>query len=389
MDPDADDSNPRSSSRFRFRLTLLPLMAGAVGTIAYASQGNSGFATLSISTGWLIVFAFIGLGCSAFFTFLDHAVFSLNPDEIENLERGLEERRQRLTRLHEDLDRTWFSLLAGSLFSNLLCGVSLGLLILEKFQAVTLLSVLVALVGAVVGVLVLGEVLPGLIASRWRKTQAYAAARYTVLLGYLLAPLWLLPLICLRFFSKLIGLNTEDRKRAVETEKRLLALIGLGKVDVNLEDDEREMIDHALEFSESTALDIMTPRGKIAAFDTALSQEEAIQYIKEARVSRVIVYDRSLDNVVGIIHTKQILLNTDKDYHHFIDPPLLVLETMNLFELMSLMKKHRRQIAVVLDEYSSTAGIVTMNNLLEAIVGPSSDENDEAVLVPGRKGAAS
>jgi CBS domain containing-hemolysin-like protein len=360
------------------------LAAVAVGAFAYAAQDAPPESRGGVPWLWIVAGGLLGLAGSAFFNFLDNAVFSLDSDEIENLERGMQAADRRLTRLREDMDRSWFALLAGALLFNLLFGLSVGVAVAALVGRFSPLSAFLALVCAVIAVLVFGEVLPGLLATRWRKSHAYAAARQVQICSWFLSPLFLPPLALLRLFSRLTGLNTEERKRAVETEKRLLAMIGLGKVDVGLEEEEREMIDHALEFSESTARDIMTPRGKIAAFENSISQEEALRFLKEVNRGRVLVYDRSLDNVVGVVHAKQLLLNPETDYHQLIDPPLLALEDMELFELMSLMKKHRRQLAVVMDEYGSTAGIVSMNNLLAALVGPIS----EGEGTPPRKGTA-
>lgn len=328
--------------------------------------------------GWLVLGVVLGIGGSAIFTVLDLAIFALTDDEIETLKRDRKSRVvHALVKARNDFDRSWFALLAGALFFNLVFAISLGWMVVAFFQGVGFLPAFLAWLLGTWLLLFFGEVAPGLFASRWRKSLAPFSAQCLRLVSPLLWPLYYPPLSLLRLGGSFFNLNKHERETMVAVEKRLLGLIGLGKVDVCFEEDEREMIDHALEFGERSARDIMTDRADLEGISQDKSQEEALEAARKSRFSRLLVYDNSLDNVVGIVHAKQLLLWPEKNYHDLLTPPLFVTEDTDLLDLMALMKKKQRQIVVVLDEYGMAIGIVSMNNLLEALVGPEQDEEEE------------
>jgi len=328
------------------------------------------------SLGWILLAVALGLGGSALFTVLHYALFALDSDEILQLRRSDPSGAQLLQRLRTDLDHTWVALMTGAILFNLLLALSIRSVLLNMSNHRGLAPSVMAAVVAIAAVLVLGEVLPGLLAARSLKTLAPLSSRCIRVWRFLLVPISAPPLAVLRFFGRISGVNAEDRRRALEVEKRLLVLVGLGKVDVTLEEEEREMIDHALEFGQKTAGEIMTPRDKIAGSDTSASQDEVLRMMRETPRTRVVVYDGSLDHVEGVLHTKKILLHPHIDYHRFIDAPLFVPEDMDLIDLMALMKRQRCHIVVVLDHLGLAIGLVSMHDLLEALVGEIPEQEE-------------
>ncbi|HBF34309.1 TPA: hypothetical protein DDW35_07070 [Candidatus Sumerlaeota bacterium] len=328
---------------------------------------------------WMLLGILVGWLGSALFTILDHAVFSLAPEEIESLRQENSAAAKLLVQARRDVDHTWITLLAGGLFFNLVFGVFIGCAIFRWWNVSGVPILLLVFLFSAFLVFVLGEILPGLLAAKHVKSWSPTAVAICQYCRVLFAPLTFLPLQLLHLLSRALQLNTLDRARAVEVEKRLLALIGFGQVDVTLEEEEREMIDHALEFGESNALDIMTPRAKIAGIETHTPHEEVLKFLRESEYTRLIVYTKTLDHIEGVLHKRQALLYPRKDYHAHITPAVFVTEETELIELLAIMKKQRRQIVVVLDEFGATAGIVSMNDLLQALMGSSPEDGGEEV----------
>jgi CBS domain containing-hemolysin-like protein len=146
-----------------------------------------------------------------------------------------------------------------------------------------------------------------------------------------------------------------------------------------LKEDAR-LLEGVFEFSEKTAQEVMTPRTQMVALDSALSVEEAADQVAVARRSRYPVYTESLDEIVGVVHAKDILTalraRPRETVREIMRPPLFVPGTREVEDVLADMKRLKTHLAVVLDEYGGTAGLVTMEDLLEEIVGPIYDEYD-------------
>ena len=332
----------------------------------------------SIPIGWAFAALLVGFLGSSLFTILDFAIFSIDPRELQDLARVRPQEWEPLARLRAHLSLTWVTLLCGSVLCNLLFAVSTAWLTLRALGGGTgFVQVTVTGIVSITVVLVFGEVLPGVLAGRWLHSLAPLAGRLTGFFTWILAPVYVGPLYAIRALARLTGAPLHDSDRVLEVEKRLLTLIGVGEVDVTFEEEEREMIDHALEFGDRMARDIMTPRNAIEGFDDSLEQDEVLERMRNAPHSRILVYRRSLDDLVGILHAKHALLEPETDYHQLIVPPLFVPEDMDLLNLTALMRRRRSQLVVVLDEYGSTDGVVSMNDVLEAIVGPEVHDDVE------------
>lgn len=328
--------------------------------------------------GWGVAALVLGILGSGLFKVLDHAIFWLDANEIEDLARARPRQWGALERLRADFGRTWLTLQCGETFFNLVLAVSTAWLVLRLSDGqLTGVAGLLCVLCAVCGVLFLGDILPGILVGRWLGELAPLSARIVQVLVWALWPLYAAPMGLMRLWGKVWESSLQDSDRVLEVEKRLLTLIGVGEVDVALEEDEREMIDHALEFGDRCACDVMTSRAEVFGFDDSLEQGEVLDLMRNAPYSRVLVYRRSLDDLVGVLHAKHVLLDPATDYRQLVAPPLFVPEDMDLVELTALMRKRRSQLVVVLDAYGATAGVVSMNDILEAIVGPDVHGSDE------------
>ena len=183
------------------------------------------------------------------------------------------------------------------------------------------------------------------------------------------------------FFIKLLGGNpsAEDDERITEQEIRMMMEVGEEKGVI--QDTEKEMIDNVFEFDDKRVSEIMTPRPDIVSVRVDAQLEFITELIDEEKYTRIPVYKENIDNIIGILHVKDLIQFIQKDKKEFclekiIRTPYFVPESKKTDDLFTELKKHKVQMAVVIDEYGSTAGIVTMEDLVEEIVGNIFDEYD-------------
>lgn len=180
--------------------------------------------------------------------------------------------------------------------------------------------------------------------------------------------------------SKVFGISGNEEETVTEEEIRMMVDVGEEKGSIDKE--EREMINNVFEFNDKTASEIMVPRKEVYALDMNLSISKVIEEIsdnEDFRYSRIPVYDETIDEIKGIVYIKDILLSTKNKsvkVKNLVKEAYYIPETKPLNELFEDLRKNRKQIAIVVDEYGGTAGIVTMEDILEEIVGEIYDEYD-------------
>ena len=175
--------------------------------------------------------------------------------------------------------------------------------------------------------------------------------------------------------------DKESERSIFISEDGLRLLLNLGDEEHFLEEDERELIDSIFRFSETTVAEVMVPRVDVVALPKETPLMKALDVIVEAGHSRIPVYEETIDKIVGVLYAKDLLTcfrdgNTDITVESIMRPPFFVPETMMVDELLPILRQKRTHLAVVVDEYGGTAGIVTIEDLLEEIVGEIQDEYD-------------
>ena len=172
-----------------------------------------------------------------------------------------------------------------------------------------------------------------------------------------------------------LGINVSPEKPRI-TEQEIRSLFRMGKKKGVVKEMERDMIESILEFKDLNAADIMTPRIDIVALDIGESREELVKQVKDAQFSRIPVYVHSPDNIVGVVYTKEFLIHSDIPVRDLVRRAFFVPETKRVDDLLEEMQRRHDHMAVVTDEYGVTSGIVTIEDILEEIVGEISDELD-------------
>lgn len=180
---------------------------------------------------------------------------------------------------------------------------------------------------------------------------------------------------------KPFGINTSGGHDSIHSNEELQYLLDQGKESGALEDNEHELIKNVFDFNERVVKNIMVPRTKISGIELETSKDEVVEKIISEGYSRMPVYDDIIDKIIGIIHAKDVLplLASNKDWTltDIIRKPYFVPETKKINDLLSELQQKRIQIAIVLDEFGGTAGMVTLEDIVEEIVGEIQDEYDE------------
>jgi CBS domain containing-hemolysin-like protein len=227
-------------------------------------------------------------------------------------------------------------------------------------------------------VLTFGEVVPKCLAKEHCDSFSMSTASMLRALMFLLKPL-VFVFLKLRGLALKIAGSSEDEPSVTENE--LKYIVESIEEEGVLEESESEMVRSALDFDEKTAEEILTPRVDVTFISTDDTQEEIKEIILENRYSRIPIYDGTVDHVVGILHTRDYLesLADGKapDVRDIMAPPYFVFKSQKLSKILNSFKRTKCHMAIVTDEYGGTLGIVTMEDLLEEIVGDIWDEDEE------------
>jgi putative hemolysin len=235
----------------------------------------------------------------------------------------------------------------------------------------------IATVFVVVVLLVFGEIGPKIYAARASDSFVLTVAPVILFASRIFSPIiWLVERV-----SPTFGIGKETSEPAV-TEEEIKEWIDVGKEDGTIEQGEQEMLYSVLEFADTTAREIMTPRVDVTLMEDTVTFEEAIRIFNETGFSRIPVYHDQIDNITGILNVKDIFSamvshRKDSTIKEVMYDPMFVPETKKIDDLLKELQVHRVQMAIVIDEYSSFVGIATVEDILEEIVGDIMDEYDK------------
>ncbi len=230
--------------------------------------------------------------------------------------------------------------------------------------------------------LVLGELVPKRIALQKAESFCMLTVMPIHYISVVLSPFIKLLSVSTKCILRLLRMKTEDQEEAV-TEEEIKALLKMGNESGTFDDDEREMIDSVFEFDDRTAREIMVPRRDVYTLDIEEPFEEMLDAILESRHSRIPVYEENIDNIIGILHVKDVMIEMRKkeaqqmDIRGMLHRPFFVPETKEAAELFRQMQESRRHMAVLVDEYGGFSGIVTIEDLVEEIMGDINEEYEE------------
>lgn len=237
---------------------------------------------------------------------------------------------------------------------------------------------LVATIVMTVLVLIFGEVLPKTVAQEQPEMVSRAVGKHIARIAFVLKPIVFLLSALTSFLKNL--LFPQGSQSPTITEEEFKTLVEVGEEEGVLQSEERTYIDNVLDFSSATASDMMKPRTSVVALDVESTDEEILDLLRENRYSRVPVYEDSIDNIIGILYMKDVvrLLAQGEKIHlkEILRDPYFIGESAVADRIFREMKSRNLSIAVVVDEYAGTSGIITMEDILEELVGNIDDEYD-------------
>lgn len=311
---------------------------------------------------------------SAYFSATETAFSSLNRIRIKNLAEKGNKRARLVEKLSENYDSLLSTILIGNNIVNI-ASASLATVLFVNFLGSEAGPSVSTAVTTVV-VLIFGEVSPKSIAKESPEKFAMFSAPILNVLVKLLTPFNFLFGRWKKLLSKLFKSSDETGI----TEEELLFIVEEAKQDGGIDEQESMLIHSALDFTEQEVVDILTPRISITAVSAKATKEEIAEIFAETAYSRIPVYDESIDNIIGIIYQKDFhnyVYHTDKDISEIIRPILYVHKNKKIGVLLKELQQKKMHFAVVLDEFGGTTGIVTLEDILEELVGEIWDEHDE------------
>ena len=327
-----------------------------------------------------IVLLIVLLGLSGFFSMSETALMAITKIRMRTmLDEGVKGAKL-LDKLLQNPSKLLSAILIGNNVVNI--GASaISTTLSVKLMGGSDVGALVATGVMTVLVLIFGEITPKTIAKMNTEKVALRVSRPINIISIILKPLVFIFTAISSVVIKLFGGDASASDHYI-TEEELKTIVDVSEEEGVLENTEKEMIFNVFKFGDIQVEDIMIQRVNITALNKDITKEELLDTIKKEQFSRIPVYDETIDNVVGVLNVKDLILLEDesKEFNvmDYTREPFYTFEFKKVSELFTEMKKTRNHMAVVLDEYGGTVGIVTMEDLVEEIVGDIEDEYDEA-----------
>lgn len=366
----ADDSHPSS-----LIITLIQSATDISDTVAGVDP---------IVTLIQVLIILLGLLVSGLFSGSEVAFFALTT-QLDNNIREQGEHDPATKRVLNMLDRPrklLATILIGNTFANIITAITAAILtgkFVYMLGVPTFVVYAVEIVVLTFMILILSEITPKVLALKDPLNVARRLSGFLYFFFVILTP-----------FSNLISKSTHYFERRFPrpperiSSEDIKTIAEVGELQGSIQEDEREIIENVVEFGNTVVREIMTSRVNITAVSTDDNLEEVIRLIKEKSVSRLPLFEGDMDNILGIIHSKDLLpymnasmKNTAVNWKTIARKPLFIPATKKLDDLLRDFQKERTHVAIVVDEYGGTEGLVTLDDILEEILGELSDENSE------------
>ena len=316
------------------------------------------------------------LALSAFFSSSETALTTVNKIRVRTLAESGVERAVILSKVIEQQGKMLSAILIGNNIVNLSASSLMTTLTIKVFgnKAVGLATGVLTLL-----ILVFGEITPKTLSTISAETMALRSAKIIYMLMWLLTPV-IVVVNKLSLWVLMLMKVDPNKKQEMITEDELRTIVEVSHEEGVIETEEKKMINNVFDFGDSLAKDIMVPRIDMTFINVDATYEELLDIFREDKYTRIPVYEETTDNVIGIINVKDLLLIDHQEkfsIRDYLRQPLYTYEYKKTSELMVEMRKTFNNIVIVLDEYGATAGLITLEDMLEEIVGEIRDEYDE------------
>ena len=314
------------------------------------------------------------VGFSAFFSASETAFSSLNQIRLKSRAEDGDSSAARVLAMAEQYDKLLSTILIGNNIVNI-AAASIGTILFTQMLGAERGATVSTIVLTII-VLIFGEVTPKSLAKEMPEKVATAVSPFLVLLMTLMTPLtWLFTQ-----WKKLLGHFVHSGEADTITEGELMTMVSEAENDGELTDRESELIRSAIEFDDVEVEEILTPRVDVVAVEDDIPLEELAQAFAESGYSRLPVYHGTIDNIIGVVHEKDFYIARLKKATKIDDlvvPTLYTTGSTQISQLLRTLREQHHHLAVVVDEYGGTEGIITLEDILEELVGEIWDEHDE------------
>ena len=312
---------------------------------------------------------------SAYFSASETAFSTFNRIRMKNLAEGGNKRAASALRLSEDYNTLLSTILVGNNIVNI-AATSIATVLFVKHwgdAGPTLSTIVMTVV-----VLIFGEVTPKNLAKESPETFAMFSAPILRVITVILTPINFF----FRMWKKLLSRLFKSSTGPSITEEELMTLVDEAEQEGAIDEEDRTLIQNVMEFNDSRVSEILTPRVDIVALPMGSTQAEATQLFLETGYTRLLVYQDSLDQVLGVIHLRdyfEALQRGIKDIEELLSPVVFITPYAKISDVLKILQSEKAHMAVVTDEYGGTVGLVTMEDILEELVGEIWYEHDEVV----------
>ena len=323
-------------------------------------------------TLWVALVILVGF--SAFFSASETAFSSLNQIRLKSRAEDGDSSAARVLAMAEQYDKLLSTILIGNNIVNI-AAASIGTILFTQMLGAERGATVSTIVLTII-VLIFGEVTPKSLAKEMPEKVATAVSPFLVLLMALMTPLtWLFTQ-----WKKLLGHFVHSGEADTITEGELMTMVSEAENDGELTDRESELIRSAIEFDDVEVEEILAPRVDVVAVEDDIPLEELAQTFAESGYSRLPVYHGTIDNIIGVVHEKDFYIARLKKATKIDDlvvPTLYTTGSTQISQLLRTLREQHHHLAVVVDEYGGTEGIITLEDILEELVGEIWDEHDE------------
>ena len=323
-------------------------------------------------TLWVALVILVGF--SAFFSASETAFSSLNQIRLKSRAEDGDSSAARVLNMAGQYDKLLSTILIGNNIVNI-AAASIGTILFTRMLGAERGATVSTIVLTII-VLIFGEVTPKSLAKEMPERVATAVSPFLVLLMALMTPLtWLFTQ-----WKKLLGHFVHSGEADTITEGELMTMVSEAENDGELTDRESELIRSAIEFDDVEVEEILTPRVDVVAVEDDIPLEELAQTFAESGYSRLPVYHGTIDNIIGVVHEKDFYIARLKKATKIDDlvvPTLYTTGSTQISQLLRTLREQHHHLAVVVDEYGGTEGIITLEDILEELVGEIWDEHDE------------
>ena len=311
---------------------------------------------------------------SAYFSATETAFSTLSKTKLKTMIEKVNKSAALALKLDENYDRLLSTILIGNILVNILLSSIATVFVISLCREIKTDSfadnygTLIATAAVTVVVLMFGEITPKSIAKNRPEGFAMFSAPLMQLLIWILIPFSAIFSLWTKLVAKVFRVKVDNKM----SQEELLMLVEEVQEEGSIDDEEGDLLRNAINFTEQKAEDILTHRVDLEGFDVETPMEEIGRLFEESRFSRLLVYEDSIDKIVGVVHSKDIFTAkglTDKPLEKLISPPIYIHKGERIDDLLRDLQTNKSHLAVVLDEYGGTLGIVTMEDILEELVG--------------------